>query len=157
MRVAGIAVDVPASGRPTGRLVVLTDASGTAVVEVTADLPGDAVPLPTQLHDAAEALRSRLTGLAVDRAVIRRADQPPRATNKEGPRLRLLMEGALTAAARGVVVDTRIGTGKDTGTWFGSSKAGVDAEADRVLAANSSPSRFRHATSAALAGLALGP
>jgi hypothetical protein len=157
VRVAGIAVDVPSSGRPAGRLVVATDVSGSVAIDAVADFPGDDVDLPVQLHDAAEALRSRLGGVAVDRVVVRRADRPPKATNAEGPKLRLLLEGALTSAARSVVIDTRIGTGKDTGSWFGSTKAGVDAEADKLLKAGALHGRYRDATSAALAGLALGP
>lgn len=157
MRIAGIAVDVPTAGRPAGRLVLINDASGSPVIEIAEDFTSDDVALPIQLHDASEALRSRLTGLGVDRAIIRRADHPPRASNAEGPKLRLLMEGALTSAAQSVVVDTRIGTGKDTGGWFGSNKATVDAESDRLLADGSLHARYREATSAALAGSALGP
>jgi hypothetical protein len=157
MRVAGIAVDIPSSGRPAARLVVASDATGAPAVELVGDFTGDDVALPVQLHDAAEALRSRLEGLAVDRVVLRRADRPPRATNAEGPKLRLLMEGALTSAARSVVVDTRLGTGRDTGTWFGAGKAGVDAAAEALLQAWSLHARYRDAASAALAALALGP
>lgn len=157
MRVAGIAVDIPSSGRPAGRLVVASDLSGTTLIEFPVDFPADDVALPVQLHDASEALRSRLEGLGVDRVVVRRADRPPKATNAEGPKLRLLMEGALTSAARSVVTDTRIGTGKDTGMWFGTDKAGVDAEAERLLQTSELHSRYRDATSAALAALALGP
>jgi len=154
MRVAGIAVDLPSSGRPAARLVVLSDSSGQLAIESTADFPSDDVELPVQLHDAAAALRSRLEGLAVDRVLLRRADRPPRASNAEGPRLRLLMEGALTSAAQSVV-DTRIGTGKDTGAWYGSSKAGVDEAAAKLLGVHGLHARYREATSAALAGLAL--
>lgn len=155
MRVAGIAVDVPSSGRPAARLVVLSDGTGQPAIEATADFPSDDVDLPIQLHDAAEALRSRLAGLAVDRVVLRRADRPPRASNAEGPRLRLLMEGALTSAARSIVVDTRIGTGKDTGAWHGTNKAGVDDAAGKLLAAHGLKAKYLEAASAGLAGLAL--
>lgn len=155
MRVAGIAVDVPSSGRPAARLVVVTNASGQLAIETTADFPSDDVGLPVQLHDTAEALRSRLAGLAIDRAVVRRADRPPKPSNAEGPRLRLLMEGAVTSAAQSVVVDTRIGTGKDTGAWHGSNKAGVDQAAASLLGAHELKGRYLEATSAALAGLAL--
>jgi hypothetical protein len=155
VRVAGIAVDVPSSGRPAGRLVVVDDASGQCTIETTADFPSDNVRLPVQLHDAAEAPRSRLEGLAIDRVIVRRADRPPRPSNAEGPRLRFLMEGALTSAAQSVVVDTRIGTGKDTGAWYGSNKAGVDGDAATLTAASGLHSRYLEATSAALAGLAL--
>jgi len=157
VRVAGIAVDIPSSGRPAGRLVVASDAGGAPTIELVADFTSDDVALPVQLHDAAEALRSRLEGLAVDRVVVRRADRPPKASNAEGPKLRLLMEGALTSAARSVILDTRIGTGKDTGAWFGSGKAAVDAAAGGLLSSGSRHARYREATSAALAGLALGP
>ena len=157
MRVAGIAVDVPTPGRPAGRLVVATDAGGSPAIEVVSDFPADDAEMPVLLHDTAEALRSRLEGLRVDRVVVRRADRPPRASNADGPKFRLLMEGALTSAARSVVVDTRLGTGKDTGTWFGSNKAGVDAAANSLLQAVSLHDRYLEATSAALAGLALGP
>jgi hypothetical protein len=121
------------------------------------DFPGDNVPLPEQLHDGAEALRSRISSLAVERVVIRRADFSQGAGNREGTKLRLLLEGALTSAARSVVIDTRIGTGKDTGAWFGSNKAGVDQAATSLLAAAGLPARYRDAASAALAGLALSP
>ncbi len=155
MRVAGIAVDVPTPNRPVARLIVLSNSSGTATVEAAEVFPGDAVDLATQLHDMAEALRSRLHGLSVDRSLIRRADRPPRPNNNEGPRLRLIAEGAVISAARSVVVDTWVGAGKDTGTWFGSNKAGVDLAAAALLSANGHAANLLEATSAALAALAL--
>jgi hypothetical protein len=63
------------------------------------------------------------------------------------------MEGAVASAARSVVVNTFIGTGADTGTWFGSDKAGVDLAAARLLADQNVPSKFAEAASAALAAL----
>jgi hypothetical protein len=152
VRVAGIAVDIPKTNRPVARLVVL---AGPAAVEATETFPGDDVDLATQLHDMASAVRSRLEGLAVGRVIVRRADRPQRANNKEGPRLRLIVEGAVTSAARSVVVDTRLGTGKDAGAWYGLDKAGVDAAAAAVLTANGLAANLLEATSAALAGLAL--
>lgn len=137
-------------------MVVATDVGGSPAIEVVGDFPADDAEMPVLLHDAAEAVRSRLEGLRVDRVVVRRADRPPRASNAEGPKFRLLMEGALTSAARSVVVDTRLGTGRDTGAWFGSSKAAVDAAASSLLRAASVHDRYLEATSAALAGLALG-
>ena len=67
------------------------------------------------------------------------------------------MEGALTSAATSVVPATRLGTGKETGEWFGSSKEAVDAAADVLLKNDSHHRRYLKATSAALAGVALGP
>jgi hypothetical protein len=155
MRVAGIAVDIPSSGRPAARLIVLDDSSGSPTIEVHEDYPSDNVDVAEQLHDQAEALRSRLRGLRVDRVVVRRADRPPRATNKEGPRRRLLAEGAIVSAARSVAVDTRLGTGKDTGDWYGSNKADVDNASRQLLNTTSLHPRFLEATSAALAALNL--
>ncbi len=155
MRVAGIAVHIPGSGRPAARLVVVEDSGGSPAIEEIVDFSSDDAGLPMQLHEAAGALRSRLKGLEVDRVVVRRADYSP-ASNKEGPKVRLLMEGALTSAAFSVQPDTRIGTGKDAGGWFGSNKAGVEAEAERVLSVASRERRYIEAASAALAGIALG-
>lgn len=157
LRVAGIAVDVPKPGRPAGRLVVASDASGAPVIESVVDFPADDAELPVLLHDAAEAVRSRLEGLGVDRVVVRRADWFGKGGNGDGPKFRLLMEGALTSAAKSVVVDIRLGTGKEAGTWYGGSKADVEATAKALLKGAGLHSRYLEAASVALAGLALGP
>jgi hypothetical protein len=150
-----MAVDVPSPGRPATRLVILDDASGIPTVETSQSFTSDDTDLATQLHDMAEAVRSRLQGLDVGRVVVRRADRPPRPNNADGPRLRLLMEGAVVSAARSVVVDTRTGTGKDTGAWFGSNKAGVDGRAQQILTAHGLAATLLEATSAALAAVTL--
>lgn len=148
-------MDVASRGRPTTRLVLVDNATGTTVIDGSASFTSDDVDLATQLHDMSEAIRSRLQGLKVNRAVIRRADRPPHASNAEGPRLRLLMEGAVVSAARSVVVDTRVGTGKDTGSWFGSNKAGVDAAAKQFLARAGLANTYVDAMSASLAAIVL--
>jgi hypothetical protein len=154
MRVAGVAVAIPTPNRPKTRLVVIEDAT-PGVIEIHAEFTADDVDLATQLHDAGEAVGSRLDGLGVDRVVVRRADRPPRASNAEGPRLRLLTEGAVTAAARAEVVDTRVGTGKETGIWHGTNKATLDGAARAVLTASGLDEGYCDAAAAALAGLAL--
>lgn len=155
MLVAGISVDVPTSGRPAVRLVVVDDSSGSPVIQATADFTGDDVPLPEQLHDAYESVRSRVSGASVERAVIRRADRPPKPSGKEGPKLRLLMEGAVTSAAKSVVIDTHLGTGKDFGDWIGSTKAKIESDAEALLSAQSLKKAYVEATGAAIVGLAL--
>lgn len=51
------------------------------------------------------------------------------ASRKDGVRRRLEFEGALAAACRAAVEDTRMAAGgKELGTWAGTSKADVDAE-----------------------------
>ena len=125
------------------------------MIEAGDAFPSDAVDLATQLHDTAEAIRSRLEGLGLARAVVRRADRPPRARDTDGPKLRLLMEGAVTSAARSIVVDTVIGTGADTGAWFGSNKADLDAVARRLVNQHGLHTRYTEAVGAALAALRL--
>jgi hypothetical protein len=155
VRVAGIAVDIPSRGRPTARFVALDDASGSPVLLESDSFTGDDVDIPMQLHETAKAVRSRLKAIGVDRVVIRRADRSPRASNTDGPRLRLLMEGAVVSSARSTVVSTFLGTGKDTGSWFGSNKEGVDAAAQVIVDAHGLAPQFLEAVSAGLAGLAL--
>jgi|SRR5665213_1119929 len=155
MRTAGLAVDMPSPGRPRTQLVVLDNGSGSPTVVTSETFPSRNTDIATQLHDAAETVRSRLNGLSVARVVVRRADRPPRATNEEGPRIRLLTEGAIASAARSVVVETHIGNGKDTGGWFGSTKAGVDQASTILLQAQGISSTFVEATSAALAAMCL--
>jgi hypothetical protein len=156
MRAAGIAVKIATAGRPTVHLVVADDSSGSPSLSDAQEITSDHTDLPEQLHDAAESVRSRLKALRIERVAVRRADRATKASNKEGPRLRLLMEGAVTSAARGEVIDTHIGTGKDTGAWYGSNKETVDSEASRLLtAAGLSSSKYLEATSAALAALRL--
>lgn len=155
MRVAGIATKMISKGRPSVRLVVVTDTPALAVVDAVT-LPSDNTELAEKLHDTAEAIRSRLAGLAVDRVVVRRADCAQVPSNQEGPRIRLLTEGAVTSAARSVVVQTHIGTGKDAGEWYGSNKATVDADAAALATScGVDGSIYSEAIAAALAGLAL--
>lgn len=151
MRVAGVAVGLPSPRRPATRLVLVNDAGGGPTVEVAEDVTTNDVETPVQLHETAEVIRSRLKGREIDRVIVRRADHAPVQAATLGPRLRLLMEGAVTAAARSVVVDTRIATAKDIATWVKSNKADCDAEAVKLGLAP----KFTEATSAALVGLDL--
>jgi hypothetical protein len=157
LRVVGIAVDARDPKRPLARLALADNGTGSVVIVTTLELPSDSTATATQLHDAAEALRSHLKSLGPDRVVVRRADRSARARQTDGPKFRLLMEGALTSTACSVVPDTLIGTGKETAEWFGSSKEELDREAERILSAGSHPAKFGLAMSAALAGLALRP
>src|SRR3954453_6018343 len=110
MRVAGLAVKMLTGHRPAVRFVVLDSSSSPATVEACEEFTSDDVDLPTQLFEISKAVGSRLKGLQGEGAVVRRADTPPRANNQDGPRLRLLAEGAAASATRAEVVDTRIGT-----------------------------------------------
>lgn len=157
MEVIGIAVRAQDPKRPVARIAV-AESTGTVVsINDVFDLPSDDVELPVLLHDAAEALRSRLKSVKPDRVVVRRADWARQARQTDGPKYRLMLEGALTSASQSVIPDTRIGTGKETSEWFGSSKAVLDAEAEKIVTAQGLGSKYKEAVSAALAGVALGP
>lgn len=141
--------------RPSVRVVVLDDESGTPVIEKVEDIPSAAVDVVEQLHHAAKAVESRLKGLQVERVVVRRADFSNQQGKTEGPRLRLLVEGAATNAARTAVLDTRLGTGKDIAQWCSATKDDLDDEAAALVAAAGEHSRYVEAAAAALAGLRL--
>src|SRR5271154_5052307 len=157
LRVVGVAVDAKDPKRPAARVVVAEDVGAQAMIVEVLDFSGDDVDLPTQLHYAAEALRSHLKGVEPALVLVRRADRAPQARQTDGTKNRLLMEGALTSAAKSVVPNTRLGTGKETGEWFGSSKKDVDDAAAALLTSGGHHKRYGEATSAALAALAIGP
>lgn len=150
MRSMGIAVRMTGKGRPTARVVVVDgDWAKPAPVDAF-ELTSTDDDNPTQLAALASGLRSRIKGLAPDRVLVRRADLPRVASNKEGPRLRLLAEGALVASAREEVSDVLLLTGKDLAARSpAASKADMDAHAGSLL-----PSENVEAAAAALVGLA---
>jgi hypothetical protein len=155
VRVAGISTKMLSKGRPSVRFVVVTDRQALGVGDELT-LPSDDVELPEKLHDTAEAIRSRLVGLTVDRVVVRRADRAPVPSNQEGPRIRLLTEGAVVSAARSVVVQTFVATGKEAAEWYGSNKAALDADASKLAkSCGLDDTIYREAVAAALAGLKL--
>jgi hypothetical protein len=157
MRALGLAVDLPNPNRPALRAVLLEDSLGAGNAPSLADINVvDEFDIPTvddsratQLMDLAEAISGRIRTLKPDIIVVRRADQPPRASNTEGPRIRLLATGAVTAAARLLVVRTTLRTGKECGSAYGGKKDEVDTDARSLV---TSASRVP-AAAAALAGL----
>lgn len=104
--------------------------------------------LAVRLGELSKKIRGRVRSIAPDGVVVRRADRPRQASNLEGPRLRLLAEGAVTAAAHEVVTNTVIRSGKDCGDKFGTSKDELDREAEAILGG-----KYSDATAAALSGL----
>jgi hypothetical protein len=148
MRSVGVCVRIPSKGRPAAQVVVLDGAWGSAKEQEHFELTSNKDDLATVLHELASALRSHLTGLDADRVVIRRADLQV-ASRKEGPRIRLLAEGALAGAARAEVTDVLMLTGKDLAARSPSkSKDDLDAEAAAQV-----PRSPVEAAAAALAGL----
>jgi hypothetical protein len=148
MSVLGVAVHFPSKGRPAASAVLVDGTWGAPNTLDTFELTSAATDLPSQLRDLADGLRSRLKGLAPNRVVIRRADYAP-ASNKPGPRLRLLAEGALAAAARAEVTEVVLLEGKDLAAKSPArNKADLDQHAAAVL-----PNTPKEAGAAALAGL----
>jgi hypothetical protein len=154
MRVAGIAVSATNPKRPTIRIVVVDNSSGSAALERAEEIPSDSVDKVDQLFHVGRAIESRLKGLNVDRVVIRQADAMY-ASRKPGPRRRLEVEGATAAAARAVVVETRLAAGKELGDWCGTSKADVDAEGSALVNAANEHTKYTEAAAAAFAGFSL--
>src|ERR1700712_2586215 len=74
MRVMGIAVQQSTKGRPDAVIVVLEGSWSAPTFVDSFKLASSADELPAQLDYLSSGLRSRLTGLALDRVVIRRAD-----------------------------------------------------------------------------------
>ena len=154
----GLAVSVNGK-RTTVAAVVLDDHSthggsfdeDAVTVQDSFEIRADQIDLAVQLGDAAKNVSGRLRSLKPDVVVVRRADRPIRPSNQEGPRLRLLLEGAITGAAHEIIANTRIRNGRACGIAFGSSKDDLDAHA-----ASLHGGKFKEATAAALSGLAEG-
>lgn len=153
----GLAVAIPTMKRPTLRAAVVDDASGTPIVVECFDIPAADESLAAQLHSLGKAIDSRVRGAGqIHRVVVRRADVPPRPSKAEGPKLRLLAEGAIIAAVRDVVPATDVGTGKDIGRWYGTGKESADGAAVTALRSAGKDGKYVEAAAAALAGIALG-
>lgn len=135
VRVMGIAVHIPSKGRPAADVVVLDGVWAAHTHVTTFKLTSTHDDLPTVLQDLAAGLASHLSGLQVDRVVIRRADKPTRPSNYEGPRTRLLAEGAMTACAKAAIDDVMLADGKTLGGRCpAGSKASLQAEVAAHLA-----------------------
>lgn len=154
MRTLGIAVAMKA--KPVLSFVLLDDHAAVfdvaaVTVEETFEVPLEDRPLAPQLGEAAKSVRGRVCSLRPDAVVVRRADRPTRASNLEGPRKRLLIEGAVASAAYAEALNTSLLTGKECGQVYGSDKASLEGQAATLV-----KSKYREAAAAALAGLCEG-
>lgn len=112
MRVVGVCVNLPSKRRPTARVITF-DGDWREPTEVQRlELTSTKGDLATVLLDLAKGLRSHLSGVRPDRVIIRRADVG-RPSKADGPKIRLLAEGALAAAAREEVDNVFVLTGKE--------------------------------------------
>jgi len=155
VRIAGLAVSIATSKRPTVRIVVLDDSSGVPTFDRGEEIPSNETATVEQLFRIGRAVESRIKGLNVDRVIIRQADAMY-ASRKDGVRRRLEFEGALAAASRASVEDTRMAAGgKELGTWAGTSKADVDAAGVALIKGASENAKYNEAAAAALVGFVL--
>lgn len=149
MRSIGVCVRLTTKKRPTANVVVLEGTYVAPAVVETFELTSREGPVPIQLADLHNNLRSRLSGLKPDRVLVRRADHPFKPSNQEGPRLRLLAEGALVSAACAESDDVTLANGKDLATRAGAKdKATLDAAGAALASGHEA-----NACAAALAGL----
>jgi hypothetical protein len=155
MRVMGLAVSI-SGNKITVAAVILDDHARpedgfdrqALSVEDSFDVKEAVDDLAVRLGELSKKVRGRARSIAPDGIVVRRADRPQRPSNQEGPRLRLLAEGAVTAAAHEVIRNTVIRSGKDCGAAVGTSKDGLDKEAETILGG-----KYIEATAAAMSGL----
>jgi hypothetical protein len=133
-KVMGICVSVK-DKRPTAFCVVM-DGSKTQPTNITTvKLTTSETDIAGQLVDLARGLTNYLGNLGVSSLVVRRADIPAMASNTEGPRTRLLCEGALVAASREAVPETRLLNGRDVAILDGrkQTKALLEEEAQKLV------------------------
>lgn len=134
---------------------MLDNGSGSVAVAAAEEIPTQDVEIAEQLYQVGRSVESRLRGLNVDRVIVRRADVARMPSNRDGPRLRLLIEGSAVGAARSVVTDTRLGMGKDVAHWAGKLKDDLDQDGKQLVTGAGHQAKYAEASAAALAGLAL--
>jgi hypothetical protein len=121
------------SKRPRARVVVLDGTRSAPVLVEAFEVTTQEKDPAGQVHDVATSFANRVKGLAVDRVMIQRADYYKIPSNQEGPRIRLLVEGALTFAAREQVADTHVAVGRDVASTAGLTKDALAAQAGAVV------------------------
>lgn len=157
MRVLGLTVDMPNPGRPVVRAVVLEDALEASHRPALTDVSLiDEFDLKTAESAWAriaiqyfQDVSGRVSTLAPDVVVVRRADLFTKGRLGDGPRLRLVVEGAITAAAATHVASTHLRTGEECARRCGMAKATMDADGRSLVSTRTR----EEAAGAALCGL----
>jgi len=132
----GISIDLPTQMRPVIRAVLLRDPFDVSQVPRLADVTvEDEFDLTSPEDDWAklasdyfQAVSGRVSTLTPNIVIVRRADMPKRPNNYDGPRLRLVVEGAVCAASYEHVTNTHLRTGTAcANAYHRSEKATLDA------------------------------
>lgn len=96
----------------------------------------------------AEHAAARVSTLDPDRVIVRRADNSPTGSRANGPKMRLLIDGAVTAAASLQVRDTMLLMGDECASRYGKTKAAMEADGQSLAG-----KAYAGAAAAALAGI----
>lgn len=134
---------------PTARVSVVTsNHDGEIRLEEAFELVPRGDSLAEMLGDLGAAFANRVEGLKPDTVVVRRAEQPPRPSKKEGPKRRLLAEGALVYAATSVGARVVLLTGHSLAQKSGTTKPRMDE-----AAASLAPGMYKESVAAAMSVL----
>jgi len=153
----GLTVMLPTPSRPVVRAALLRDPFGAGQVPTLADVTVDPEFDLTTTESRWERMSGqfytdvsgRVSTLQPDIVVVRRADFHRGRGNADGPRLRLVIEGAITAAAIGHVRNTHLRTGSECARLYGQDKDVMDAHGKDLVTTKSRA----EAAAAALSGL----
>jgi hypothetical protein len=149
MKSAGICVHLPKKGRPEALVALIEGSWESPTVTRTLNLTSPKTDLATILSDLGKSIESHLSGVEVDRVVVRRADFQARQGSKEGPKIRLLAEGAIAAFAKSHVEDVLVLTGKELADRSpAGSKDSLDAKGAELVG-----DEYGQAAAAALVGI----
>lgn len=142
MLALGLAVALPTPSRPVVRAVLLNDPFDASTVPTLADVSVSKEFDLTTTHTRWEKIAGqfyadvsgRITTLKPDIVIVRRADFHRSRGNADGPKIRLVIEGAISAAAIGHVANTHLFTGVECGRLYGRDKKDMDADAKTKVA-----------------------
>lgn len=132
--------------RPTARVSVVTKSQDDQfLVDETFELVPRGDSLADRLGDLGAVFANRVKGLNPDAVVVRRAEQTARPSKKEGPKQRLLAEGALVYAAASVGVRVELLSGRDLAQKSGTDKKAMDDAAESL-----EPGMYKESVAAAM-------
>lgn len=135
--------------RPTARVSVVTRSQdGELLVENTFELVPRGDTNADVLADLGSVFANRVRGLNPDTVVVRRAEQTVQLSRREGPKQRLLAEGALVYAAASVDARVVLLSGQGLAQKSGTTKQSMD-DAAAALA----PGKYKESVAAAMAVL----
>lgn len=147
---AVLGITVKPSARPSINCVVLDGTRENPECVDAFDLKANDDGFIDQIDHLGKALASKLTGMQVDKVVIRTADFAVVASRRAATSQRLLLEGAVAFVCRSKIKDVSLRSGRDVGEQLGVSKDKAETRGRDL------DSRRREAAAAALSALPMG-